>query len=299
MNTQTRVFQSGYRRYEGDRRGATGTFFSIYRLTLKRSFGLGRGTAAKIFPFLIIAIAFLPAIVLIGIDFFVADFQQEFQQETGTRETLVSGYFGFIGQPLFLFASFLAPEALSADRRSGVLSIYLASGTTRMQYVSAKALAVITVMLSISLGPTFLLFLASIFTGSGPDGFGETLVGLGRVLGAGATVGVIYASVGVFFAALTDKRTIASAGAVFTFVATAIGATLLTFALDLDWPGFLNPGVMAGYLKDLIFGLQPQPLNFDGDPLTLDTWEIVAGAVAWGLIGYLVAFIRYRRIEAK
>ena len=47
-------------------------------------------------------------------------------------------YYGFIISALIVFASFVAPEALCPDRRTGMLGLYLASPLTRDTYVLSK-----------------------------------------------------------------------------------------------------------------------------------------------------------------
>ena len=51
-------------------------------------------------------------------------------------------YTFIIGSALALFAALVAPEALCPDRRSRVLSLYLASPLTRMTYLLSKAASV-------------------------------------------------------------------------------------------------------------------------------------------------------------
>ena len=52
------------------------------------------------------------------------------------------GYYGFITLAITLFAAMVAPEILIADRRDGMLAMYLSTPLDRRTYLTAKAIAV-------------------------------------------------------------------------------------------------------------------------------------------------------------
>ena len=60
------IFDRGYRKFEGERSGVGGAIRSLSWQTTRSILGLGRKARHKIFPILVIAIAFLPAIIYVG-----------------------------------------------------------------------------------------------------------------------------------------------------------------------------------------------------------------------------------------
>ena len=108
-------------------------------------------------------ISFIPAIVFIGIAAFLPR-----GDELGLESS--ADYYGFITGALFLFAAFVAPEAVCTDRRSGMLGLYLASPLSRDTYLVAKAAAIAAVLGTMTLGPPILMLIAYTLADAGPDG---------------------------------------------------------------------------------------------------------------------------------
>jgi ABC-2 type transport system ATP-binding protein len=158
---EARIFDRGYRRYEGERKGVRGAFFTLYLATLQRILGLRRGAKAKILPVLTIGIAYLPAIVVIGISVM-------FPKRLDRILPDYYEYYGTVITAILLFVAFVAPEALCPDRRYKILGVYLSSPLSRLSYVVAKFAAVFTVLCGVTLGPVLLLVLGKSFLDAGP-----------------------------------------------------------------------------------------------------------------------------------
>jgi len=179
-----RIFEAGYRPYRGIRLGVRHSVWALARHTLERIMGLKRPARYKALPFLSVVIAYLPAIAFIGI---VA------LAPRGGRRVLdfVPGpgrYYGFITAAIILFASLAAPEAICPDKRSRFLGVYLASPLNRSTYLLAKAIAVGTVLLLVTLGPPLLLLVGLALQNDGPRSFAEFMGTLGQILVAGAAL---------------------------------------------------------------------------------------------------------------
>ena len=59
-----RIFDLGFRRYEGPREGRRRAMLAIYKDGLRAAMGIGRGGRAKIVPWLFVGASLLPALFL-------------------------------------------------------------------------------------------------------------------------------------------------------------------------------------------------------------------------------------------
>ena len=129
----------------------------------------------------------MPAIVFVGI---AAVLPRGDELELDS----VANYYGFVTGALFLFAAFVAPEAVCTDRRSGMLGVYLASPLSRDTYLLSKFTAVAAVLSTMTLGPPLLMLIAYTLADAGPDGVDGWLTELGRVLASGLALAVFWAA---------------------------------------------------------------------------------------------------------
>ena len=287
MTSDARLFDLGYRSYDGPRERPAHAILTLAVFTMKRVLGLGRGGRHKVLPAITLAIAFLPALGSVTISVLANDVKP-------TDLISYGDYTFFIGSALALFAALIAPEALCPDRRTGMLGLYLAGPLDRNRYLAAKGAAVLATMLLITVGPLLFMFAAFVIAGFGPS-VGGTPELLLRILASGLTTALLYASLSMAVSSFTTRRAAAAVGVVLTLfvpvtvVRSAIEAADAPKALDL----FSLPFV-ASDLSYRIFGENP-----DGnEPIeSLATWAVTGG---WGLAvvaGALVCWLRYRRIE--
>jgi ABC-2 type transport system permease protein len=269
-----RLFDLGYRGYDGPRERPGRAMLTLAEFTARRVLGLGRGTRHKVLPAITLAIAFLPAL-----------------------GDLISygDYMFIIGTALALFAALIAPEALCPDRRTGMLGLYLAGPLDRTRYLVAKGAGVLAVMLLITLGPLLFMLLAFVLAGFGPSAT-ETPELLLRILAAGVSTALVYASLSLAVSSFTTRRAAAAVGVVLvlfvpaSIVRPVIESTGAPNELDL----FGSPFV-AAELAYRIFGETPD----DSEPVTqLSTWLVAGGVGAAVVVGALVCWLRYRRLEA-
>jgi ABC-2 type transport system permease protein len=280
-----RIYEGGYHHYDGPRLGPSHAMRSVYRQTVERVMGLRRPARAKILPFLSVIIAYLPALVFVGI---VALLPKR------VHEGFVPQYFqyyGFITAAILLFVIFTAPEALCPDRRFRVLSLYLAAPLTRTTYLVAKALAIASVLLLVTLGPPLVLLLGRVVQGEGPDGPAGFLSVFARIAAAGVTMSVFYTAVSMAVASLTDRRAFAGGGTLLAIIGSGVLANVFVAALKLSEAFFL-------------FSLNAPPLEAvahiygeTGD-FGAVTWpEVVAAVVLWSAAGLGLCWWRYQRLR--
>jgi ABC-2 type transport system permease protein len=287
--TTARILERGYRRYDGVRQGHAHAVRSVIAHTLRRILGLRRPARAKVLPAMTIAFAYVPAIVFVGVIALLG--RAGAQDEARQLVPRYSEYYGFIVSALVLFVAFVAPEALCPDRRSRVLSLYLASPLTRMTYLLAKATAVFAVLLAVTLGPLLLLLIGLMSQGAGPDGPMAVLEVLFHILLSGVLLASLFTALSMGVASLTDRRAVAAAATVFMIAGAAVVAGTLVFALRTS-EAFVVIAVVRSALE-LVRRIHGEP----GVLQNVDTLTLFAGSLAWTLVPAAVAVIRYQRLQ--
>ncbi|MEZ5339937.1 MAG: ABC transporter permease [Acidimicrobiales bacterium] len=219
------IFDRGYRRYVGQRTGLQGAARTLVTHSIQRSLGLHRSARHKIIPFTLIAFAFVPATIFLGIAAFLPAAAE------ADAIPNYSDYYGLVASMLFLFISFVAPDLLCNDRRTGMLGVYLASPLNRSTYLLAKTAAVVTLMLIITLLPNLLFFAALSLQGFGPGGVFAVLKVLGQIVLSAVVIAAFFTAVGMAVSATTDRKGTATAATLGTFVGSAAIAGLLVDGL--------------------------------------------------------------------
>jgi ABC-2 type transport system permease protein len=282
----SRIYDSGYRRYDGPRLGAAHAVRSLIAHTLQRIFGLHRPARYKVLPFLITILGFLPPAVFVGLAAFLP--------KQLSRATLpkYADIYGFISGVVLLFVMFVAPEALCPDRRSGVLSLYLAAPLTRARYLLSKAAAVGIALLFVTLGPPLLLLVGLSLQSAGPHG----PVGLGivllRIVTSGLVLSIFYTALSMAASSLTDRRAIAAAGTFIFVNATTAVVAILVFGLK--FPHWLLAFSMTRAPFELIrriHGAAPIENEHVGAA------PVIIGVIGWTLVAGTVAWRRYRSLQ--
>jgi ABC-2 type transport system permease protein len=216
------VFDLGYRPYEGDRTSRWRRTAAIWRDGIRISLGLGRGASAKIAPWLLIALALVPVLILIVIASFAGSVSED---DSEVDLPSYAEYYEFAIVPIGLFAAIVAPLLLCPDRRDGVLSLYAARPITATGYVAARWAAFFTVSAVVVWVPEALLFtwyaLDAPQTGSW---LGDNWDVVPRFLLSGITLAVVFTTLSLFAASFTTRRAYAAVSTLAVlFVGGAIG----------------------------------------------------------------------------
>jgi ABC-2 type transport system permease protein len=283
-----RLFDLGYRRYDGPRERPARAILTLADFTARRVLGLGRGARHKVLPAITLAIAYLPALSNVIYSVLASDILQ--------GDLITYGdYMFIIGSALALFAALVAPEALCPDRRSGMLGLYLAGPLDRTRYLAAKGAGVLLAMLLITVGPLLFMLLAFVLAGYGPSA-SEVPGLLLRILAAGTLTALVYTALSVAVSSFTTRRAAAAVGVVLLLFVPAfvVRGSIEDAGAPEELDLFSSPFVVAE-LAYRIFGETPEP----GDPVTeLSTWMVAGGVAGAILVGALVCWLRYRRLEA-
>ncbi len=275
------IVARGFQRYDGERSGVAGAIRSVAWQSIRATLGIGRAGRNKIFPVMSVAISYVPAIVFIGIAVLIPS-------------GIVDGptyaeYYGFITAAIVLFAALVAPEVLVSDRRNGMLALYLSTPLHRGTYLASKVLAVGATLGLVTLGPPVLVLLGYTFDGSGPDGLGNWLVVLVRIVVSGVAISAALTSISMAASCLTDRRAFAAIGVVLLVLASPILASALVDGAELsvNWR-LLDVFSMPFELVFRIFG---EPGNFP----EVSTTAVLAVNIAWTAGGLAVVAWRYSR----
>jgi ABC-2 type transport system permease protein len=289
--SDARLIDTGYRRYDGPRLGEWHATVALWKHTLRRIFGLGRPARWKLLPVATVAIAYVPNIVFVGVTALIPD--------NRLRNSVLPGYaftYGFITAAIALFVIFVAPEAICPDRRSGILSLYLATPLTRTRYIAAKGAAVFTALLTVTLGPALLYLIGLAAQNAGPHGFGGFMSTLGRIALIGVVMAAYFAAYSVGASSLTDRKAIAAAIIFFFPQAVGIAIAVLTNAFNApNWVlGFSPQTAPIGLAVNMFH----QGADFRADNGYIVPMAAFAGAVAlWSVVGSALAWFRYARLR--
>jgi ABC-2 type transport system permease protein len=215
------VFDLGYQGYEGERTGRWARRRAIWRDGVRISLGLGRGTGAKIAPWLLLGLALVPILILVVIAAFVgpAETADDFELPSYAE------YYDWAIVPLGLFAAVVAPLLVCPDRRDGVLALYAARPITPLDYVGARWAAFLTVSLLAACMPEAILFAWNALDAEKPGTFlADNWDVVPRFLAAGATVAVVLTTLALLVSTFATRRAYASVAMLAVlFIGSAIG----------------------------------------------------------------------------
>lgn len=285
--SDARILDRGYRRYDGERSGRSGAVRSVAWHTTRSILGLGRPARHKVFPVIVIVIAFLPAIAFLGLSILIGDFGE------GELRPDYWELFDLSRIPAVLFASMVAPEAIVRDRRDGMFALYLSTPLTRRTYLVAKVAAVLGCLSIITIGPPTLLLLGYTVQSQGPGGVLEWLGVGGRLVVAGIAIAAVLSAIGLAAASLTDRRAFASVAAIMVLIGGLIAGGSLVEGAGLARELWLVSPV------DCVVELAPRLFGDESFSLRgVSTGLVVLGSAGWLFLGAGVVAWRYRKLAA-
>ncbi len=278
-----RIVARGFARYDGARSGVPGAIRSVAWQSIRATLGIGRLARHKVFPAISVAIAYVPAIVFVGISVLVP-------AELANEVADYPGYYGFITAAIVLFGALVAPEVLVGDRRDGMLALYLSTPLHRGTYLAAKAVAVLSTLLLVTLGPPLLVLIGYTFADVGPDGFDGWLLVLLRIVLSGLAVSIMLGSVSMGVSCMTNRRAFAATAMVLLVLATpALGGALVDGAGLSPYWRLIDVFSMP---FELVYRIYGERGNFP----ELATTAVAAANLAWTAAGLGTVAWRYRTL---
>lgn len=208
------IFDRGYRSYDGPRAGVQSSMRAVFVATVQRALGLRRKFRYKIVPLATILIAYVPALVFLGVTALLPS------EIAGQVVAEYAGYFELITVTMLLLTAFVVPEVMGSDRKTGLFGLYMASPLSRWSYLGAKFVAVLAVLSLVTTMPSVFQMAGYSLMGIGPDGFVEILKTLFKIVVSGLILSIFFALFGMAASTLTNRHLFASAGIVMTTIAT-------------------------------------------------------------------------------
>lgn len=285
--SDARILDRGYRKFDGRRSGVAGAVRSVAWHTVRSILGLGRSARHKVFPVIVLFVAFVPAIAFLALAVLIGDLLD------GELRPEYWEFFGFAFVATLVFVALVAPEAVVRDRRDGMLALYLSTPLTRWTYLVAKVIAVLATMSLVVLAPPVLWLLGYTFQSQGPDGLIEWVGVFGGLVLSGLAICVLYTAMSLGVSSLTDRRAFASIAVVFALIGPSIATSVLVEVADLAeaWR-LLDPLAVAFEMAPRIFGDRTVELSSVG------TVPVLLAYLAWTAAGAGLLVGRYRRLAA-
>ncbi len=290
------VFDLGYTPHEGERRGRRGAITTTFRDGLYRVFGIHRRARKKIFPWLLVVLAILPAVIFVGFAFLLSTFSPEAESPFGSH----AEYFGITASVVMLFVALGAPELLIPDRREGVLAVYSSRPLLPDDYVGARAASLITVIAGFMLIPQVLMYVgfAALSSDSFFQALGTNADEIPKILGAAAVYALAYASVGLLISTIASRKA-AATGIFFgvMLIGTALAAALVqaTGVPGHRFAALLGLAEHPTHVSDWIFG-RVRASDLVVTDAGFDPWVSLVVVLLIAGISSTIVVWRYRRI---
>ncbi len=219
------VYDLGYSPHEGPRLGRAAAVRATIGDGLRRVLGLRRKARKKVFPWTLLAIAAIPAIVFVGLAFFLGEFTPDAESPFGGHPE----YFNLAGTMVMIFAALAGPELLIPDRNEGVLAVYSSRPMRASDYLLARGAALFGVVGFFLLVPQMLMYIG--FASLDADGFMSAIIGntddFLRVIVTTAVYVVAYGAPSLLIAAFSNR----SGAAIGTYLAVMLVLTGLAHAV--------------------------------------------------------------------
>lgn len=291
-NPTGRVYDRGYRPYDGELGGRSAARLALFKASVRRALGIRRSWRQKLFPWVLLAITTVPAIVNVGVAYITRD------RFTDTIEIISYREYVGVSTALLVFVGLTAPDVICPDRRNRVLPLLFSRPLTGSDYVLAKVGAIAAIVFAFGFLPQVLLFVGQMLVSDAAlDYLTDNAEVLWQVPLAVAVLALYYASLAVAISSFATRRIVAAAALLILLLVTSVTAAIVTEGRSTGTPWaavnlLANPLV----LRDLIFEGQVLPTS---DLAGVSGGGALAIAVYVAVVGTSLATLlwRYRWVE--
>lgn len=292
------IYDLGYQGYDGPRRGRGYALWSLYVLSVRNAFGIGRGALPKVMAFVLLLFAHSLAIIqlILGAVLPVDEFEFVSPED----------YYGLIQFILVLFVAAIASDIVGNDRRTNTLALYFSRPIERDDYALAKIAALCTGLLALTVLPQLLMFAGNALGASdGLDWVRDNADELPRIIASGILLCLAFGSLGVLIASYAERRAFAmiSVIAIFLVSFTVVGVVVSEIDNDqMRWAIFFSPLHMVDGSTHYIFDALPAVDEFSrrGEPADQVAWADFPGYIwpaallAMSVVASALVVRRYR-----
>ena len=285
------IHDIGYRHYDGPRLGRSYATRSLFVLSLRGSFGLGRSVKSKILPMALLAVMCVPALIIVAVVVYL-------KRSTFPDTVSYSHYLAVVQFVIAVFVAAQAPVALSRDLRFQTLPLYFSRPLTSRDYVQAKFGAMFSAVFLLTGIPMLILWIGSLLA-SMPFVFNLEHFAYGLV--ASALYALLYAGISMVIAATTPRRGFGVAAIIALFLISEAVSGIVWEVLthnghgaSAGWALVISPDSLIQTSVNWLFDLTDRggvtvPSNLGGVVFLLEIVLIAAAS-----IGLMVR--RYRKI---
>jgi ABC-2 type transport system permease protein len=286
MSESSVIHDIGYQRYTGPRLGRWAVVGALYVHGLRAAFGLGRSAKSKIFPWLVVGITTLVAVIVAAV-----------RAQTGIVALNYIQFANAMSWLVIFFVAIVAPELVSRDLRAGVLPLYFSRPLRSADYLAAKFAALVSAVWLLLGVPQFIMFLGAAFTTKkGMSGVWHELGDLLPAWGYSLLWALVFASISLLIASLTGKRAFAAGGIVAVFLMTTpiVGVlSILPSSTAQQLAGLASPetlvsGVGTWLIPATITGID---IGRFGLVYAIETGTLIAACL-------LLLLARYRKVAS-
>jgi ABC-2 type transport system permease protein len=246
------VYDRGYRPYTGPRGGRREATWALWRLSVRRALGLRRSWRQKVFPWTLLAITTIPAVINVGIGYAIRNDPLEIPD----FEFITYREYVGVSTALLLFVALTAPDVVCPDRQQRVLPLLFSRPLTGTDYVTAKVGAIAFIVFGFGFLPQVVLFVGQMLVSDGAlEYFTDNAEVLWQVPVAVAVLAIYYAAIGVALASLTDRRIVGGVAILgVALITSAVAAIIIEAAGDGGTPlAVVNVLALPLDVRDLVF----------------------------------------------
>lgn len=297
--TQARgeVFDIGYQRYRGAREGRVRAIKTLWANGVRTSLGIGRGLFAKIIPGLAFLVLMVPALLFPVLNAMFGD--GGFGDAIPGQDDYYADWLAFV---FILFTAIVGPELLVADRRSGVINLYLVRPLTTSDYVLGRWLAFFSVAFAMLIVPQVVLSIGLVLgAGDQVEYIRDSWTDVPRFVAAGAALAMFATTLPLCVSAFVGRRAYAAVFVIAVVLVASVIAGIATTEASEDlakWFALVSISDYPVFINDMIFAKESaqSPTSTTEYAGLLPDYVVWAAFAASVLLPAALLWERYRRL---